>query len=118
MNKKQIIASLNDIANTLDNSGLYVEANTIAKIMSKLAMDKKDVYSKDNDYDEKYDDNPEIRLLEMLTLIDEDYRRNENKKFEKDPYKENREITLLDVDHRKTKNKKYPKNQDNDFDDL
>ena len=29
MNKKQIIASLNNIANTLDNNGLFIEANKI-----------------------------------------------------------------------------------------
>lgn len=39
MNKRQIIASLNNIANTLDNSGLYSEANTITKVMIKLAED-------------------------------------------------------------------------------
>ena len=37
MNKRQIIASLNSIANELDNSNLYKEANTLTKIMMKLA---------------------------------------------------------------------------------
>ena len=37
MNKRQIIASLNNIANTLDNSGLYKEANTITNVMIKVA---------------------------------------------------------------------------------
>ena len=37
MNKRQIIASLNNIANTLDNSGLYKEANSITNIMKRLA---------------------------------------------------------------------------------
>jgi len=37
MNKRQIIASLNNIANTLDNSGLYKEANTITKVMVRIA---------------------------------------------------------------------------------
>jgi hypothetical protein len=41
MNKKQIISSLNNIANTLDNSGLYSEANTITKVMIKLAQEEK-----------------------------------------------------------------------------
>jgi hypothetical protein len=40
MNKRQIIASLNNIANTLDNSGLFSEANTITKVMIKLAKKK------------------------------------------------------------------------------
>ena len=38
MNKRQIIASLKNIANTLDNSGLYKEANTITNIMKRLAL--------------------------------------------------------------------------------
>ena len=37
MNKRQIIAALNNIANTLDNSGLYKEANSITNIMKRLA---------------------------------------------------------------------------------
>jgi hypothetical protein len=37
MNKRQIIASLNNIANSLDNKGLYNEANTLTKLMTKLA---------------------------------------------------------------------------------
>jgi hypothetical protein len=41
MNKKQILASLNNIANTLDNSGLFPEANTITKVMIKLAQEEK-----------------------------------------------------------------------------
>ena len=40
MNKRQIIASLNNIANTLDNSGLYKEANTITNVMKKLAQEQ------------------------------------------------------------------------------
>ena len=39
MNKRQILASLNNIANTLDNSGLFPEANTITTVMIKLADD-------------------------------------------------------------------------------
>jgi hypothetical protein len=41
MNKRQIIASLNNIANSLDNSGLFKEANTITKVMIKLAQEEK-----------------------------------------------------------------------------
>ena len=37
MNKRQIMTSLNNIANTLDNSGLYKEANSITNIMKRLA---------------------------------------------------------------------------------
>jgi hypothetical protein len=39
MNKKQIVASLNKIANELDNSGLYAEASTVTKVMSRVAAD-------------------------------------------------------------------------------
>ena len=39
MNKKQIVASLNKIANELDNSGLYAEASTVTKVMSRIASD-------------------------------------------------------------------------------
>ena len=35
MNKRQIIASLNKIANELDNAGLYTEANSITNVMKK-----------------------------------------------------------------------------------
>lgn len=35
---KTIIASLNKIANELDNSGLHVEANSITDVMQKLAQ--------------------------------------------------------------------------------
>ena len=41
MNKKQIIASLNNIANELDNSNFYLEASTITKVMVKLAEEEK-----------------------------------------------------------------------------
>ena len=44
MNRKTIVASLNKIANELDNNGLYTEANTVTKVMSRLAMDENDEY--------------------------------------------------------------------------
>lgn len=47
MNKRQVIASLKNIANKLDNSGLYTEANTITKVMTKLAQE----LDYDNDMD-------------------------------------------------------------------
>jgi len=39
MNKRQIIASLSDIANTLDNSGLYKEASSLTNVMKRIADD-------------------------------------------------------------------------------
>lgn len=40
MNKRQIISSLNNIADTLDISGLYKEANTITNVMKRLAEEE------------------------------------------------------------------------------
>jgi hypothetical protein len=38
MNKKIIVASLSEIANELDNHGLYNEASTVTEIMVKLSQ--------------------------------------------------------------------------------
>ncbi len=51
MNKRTIIASLNKIANELDNNGLFTEANTVTKVMSKIAMDENDEYGSMEDMD-------------------------------------------------------------------
>ena len=48
MNKRQILASLNKIANELDNSRLYAEASTVTKVMKRLASDM-DAFKKDHD---------------------------------------------------------------------
>jgi hypothetical protein len=40
MNKRQILASLNNIANSLDNSGLCKEATSITNLMKRLAKEK------------------------------------------------------------------------------
>jgi hypothetical protein len=45
MNKRTIMASLNKIANALDNGGLHNEADTVTKVMSKIAMDGNDEYN-------------------------------------------------------------------------
>jgi hypothetical protein len=42
MKIKTIMASLNKVANELDSNGLYTEANTVTKVMSKIAMDEND----------------------------------------------------------------------------
>jgi len=48
MDKRTILASLNKIANELDSSGLYKEANIISNVMQKLAEEKvKTEYSDD-----------------------------------------------------------------------
>jgi len=72
MNKRTIMASLNKIANALDNGGLHNEADTVTKVMSRLAYDdnpmqygteslEEDLYSLDGydgemDYDGGDDD--------------------------------------------------------------
>ena len=38
MNKRQVISSLNYIAEELDNNGLYVEAKQISNVMKKIAQ--------------------------------------------------------------------------------
>ena len=61
MNKRTIMASLNKIANELDNNGLYTEANTVTKVMSKIAMDDFDVRDYNND------------KMDGMDLMKEDY---------------------------------------------
>lgn len=39
MNKKQVVASLSEIANELDNLGNYNEANVVTKVMSRIAQE-------------------------------------------------------------------------------
>ena len=50
MNKRTVMASLNKIANELDNNGLHNEADAVTKVMSRLAYDDFDVrdYHSDN----------------------------------------------------------------------
>ena len=38
MNKKQVVASLNKIANELDNNGLHQEANVVTNVMVKISQ--------------------------------------------------------------------------------
>jgi hypothetical protein len=49
MNKRTVMASLNKIANELDNNGLHNEADTVTKVMSRLAYDDFDERDYDND---------------------------------------------------------------------
>jgi hypothetical protein len=49
MNKRTVMASLNKIANELDNNGLHNEADTVTKVMSRLAYDDFDVRDYHND---------------------------------------------------------------------
>ena len=49
MNKRQILASLNNIANKLDNNSLYKEANAITNVMIKIADEFREDYSPEPD---------------------------------------------------------------------
>jgi len=61
MNKRTVMASLNKIANELDNNGLHNEADTVTKVMSRLAYD---------DFDERdyYNDK-----MDGMDLMRDDY---------------------------------------------
>ena len=78
MNKRQIIASLNNIANSLDNSGLYKEANAITKVMIKLA----DEFNTDDEiYNESLSNQlPENQLPENQSQNNEQSQNVENSK--------------------------------------
>jgi hypothetical protein len=60
MNKRQILASLNKIADQLDNNNLFKEANTITNVMIKVAYefdmgDKPNLSDFDDEEDERED---------------------------------------------------------------
>ena len=98
MNKRQIIASLANIANQLDNSGDFQNANQVTNILKKVAKfdDWDDGYDDDDDdgarcpdcgewigdYDyciecdwnvEKDDDGPDFGDIEFSDFIDVDF---------------------------------------------
>ena len=56
MNKRTVMASLNKIANELDNNGLHNEADTVTKVMSRLAYDD---FDERDYYNDKMEDNME-----------------------------------------------------------
>lgn len=69
MNKRQIIASLNNIANTLDNSGLYKEANSITNIMKRLAAFKSVDFS---DLEDRFKQEDAAPLPEQINKLIKD----------------------------------------------
>lgn len=72
MNKRTVLASLNKIANQLDIEGLHNEADTVTKVMSRLAMDENDEYNVE-DYFPYGDD-------------DEDMDEDDDMGFESEPF--------------------------------
>lgn len=65
MNKRTVMASLNKIANELDNNGLHNEADTVTKVMSRLAYDD---YASDESM--SMEDMGYCPECEEMTLID------------------------------------------------
>ena len=60
--RRQIIAKINNIANELDNNGLYAEANALTNVMKKLALDQ---FRDNENFDEMFgemDDDREPNL--------------------------------------------------------
>ena len=75
MNKRQIIASLNNIANTLDNDGLYQESSAITNIMNKIAQapsDFKGDFESKNEKDENKGRNVVKSISKMIMSLLED----------------------------------------------
>jgi hypothetical protein len=51
MNKRQILASLNNISNQLDNNGLYKEATTLTNVMKRIAEEDSTPEDLKSEYD-------------------------------------------------------------------
>ena len=66
MNKRTIMASLNKIANALDNGGLHNEADTVTKVMSRLAYDFEGMG------EEEINGNDEYNIEDYMPFGDED----------------------------------------------
>jgi recombinational DNA repair ATPase RecF len=77
MNKRQIVASLNKIANTLDNTGLYQESSAITNVMNKIAQAPSDFQGDLKSKNEK-DENKGRNIVRAISrmimsfLIDEE----------------------------------------------
>ena len=70
MNKRQVVASLNKIANQLDNNGLHNEADKVTKVMSRLAYDDFDVRDYDSDESMSMTDSGYCPDCEDFSVID------------------------------------------------
>ena len=69
MVKRQIAASLNKIANELDKNDLHKEANSITKVMQKLAQEDTGPYNSRSTEDEDYTKDVMDYLFEILWSI-------------------------------------------------
>jgi hypothetical protein len=75
MNKRQIIASLSNIANQLDITGLYRESSAITNVMNKIAQapsDFKGDFESKNEKDENKGRNVVKSISKMIMSLLED----------------------------------------------
>ena len=79
MNKRQILASLNKIANELDNKGLYRQATSITGVMKRLVVaDEFNILDESNETPEspsatnEQNTNPEKENIEYIEAIKKD----------------------------------------------
>jgi hypothetical protein len=84
MNKRTVLASLNKIANELDNNGLHNEADTVTKVMSRLAYD---------DFDERDYDNDK---MDGMDLMGDDYLPYGDPDGDPDEYMEDEDYDMED----------------------
>ena len=84
MNKRTIMASLNKIANALDNGGLHNEADTVTKVMSRLAYDFEGMG------EEEINGNDEYNIEDYMPYGDEDddmdMEEDDDMGFESEPF--------------------------------
>jgi hypothetical protein len=85
MNKRTVLASLNKIANQLDIEGLHNEADTVTKVMSRLAYDD---FDERDYYNDKMDDMDLMREDYMPYGDEDDDMDMEDDDFDMGPEKE------------------------------
>ena len=68
MNKRQVIASLNKIANELDTNGLYRESSVITNVMNKIAQAPSD-FESDFDFKNEKDENKGRNIVKSISKM-------------------------------------------------
>jgi hypothetical protein len=84
MNKRIILSSLSNIANTLDNNGLYPEANALTNVMKRIAEED----STPEDPKPAYDYKEERLYKEVLSDFGKEYVADRNRENPITSYKE------------------------------
>ena len=79
MTRRKIVASLNKIANELDNNGLHFEANSITDVMKKLAQFDADMGGDDPNIAREFDatENANKFMTKEYTIILKNYEHKE-----------------------------------------